>query len=328
MAEAAQYPTSVTTQLYEVVARKSTTLTADVDSLNTNLAVASTSGFPTYSFISVNNETMLATVLDGTNFTVSRAYAGTAASHNEGDDVKLVVAAASINRIRLETMAIQDFVGKSGDTRTTTLYYKLHNLGSFTQSGSTMVANLNAQYIGGSTEGQLSVNNSAKLTNINGASIAENDYDFMAYDLNLNNDNPATLITIDGSSVNPVNQKVEFGNTDEADLPPLVIPRTWNSGSVVWSIWYCSSTSGSTFDLGIRGCSNAAGNSWGWGTLGTPVYFGTLTCGDIGIIGYTEKTIAAASLKLGKSKIMTLRVLGGTVCAVQLIKTGLRWSKG
>jgi hypothetical protein len=151
MAEAAQYPTSLTTQLYEVVARKSTTLTADVDTLNTTIPVASTSGFPSQGFISINNETLYYSSTDTTNFYVSRAYAGIAASHDEGNDVKLVVAAASINRMRLEIYAIQDYIGKSGDTRTTTLYYKLHNLWSITQGGSTQVTNLNAQYVGGKT---------------------------------------------------------------------------------------------------------------------------------------------------------------------------------
>ena len=149
MVEAALYPSVITTQLYQVVARKSTTLTADVDSLNTNLAVTSTSGFPATCFISVNNETMLATVLDGTNFTISRGYAGVAASHDEGDSVKLVVAAASINRIVLEVVAIQTYVGTSGGAMG---YVNARYLNSKTEALLSVSA---ATYLGGSTRAEI-----------------------------------------------------------------------------------------------------------------------------------------------------------------------------
>lgn len=328
MVEAAEYPGAITTQLYEVKARTSTQLTADIDSLNTTIPVSSTSGFPSQGFISVGNETMYYSSTDATNFYVSRGYAGTAASHNEGDDVKLVVAAATINRHRLEIMAIQDFIGKSGDTRTTTLYYKLHNLGSFTQSGSTMAVNLNAQYLGGSTEGQLSVLNSSKLNSINGASIIENDIVFTANAFGTVNDNPASEVTITGTSVAPYVKKIEFGNTDQSDLPSFLVPRTFAGQTITWSILYCSSTASSVFDIGI--CGVAVGNGETYiGNYGSAVYFGNITCSaSTGILGYTEKAIAAASLGITAGKEIFLRILGGTTCAVQLKNTGIRWNKG
>ena len=312
MPESAQYPNSITTQLYEVKARTSTQLTADIDSLNTTIPVSSTSGFPSQGFISVGNETMYYSSTDATNFYVSRGYAGTAASHNEGDDVKLVVAAATINRQRLEIMAIQNFVGKSGDTRTTTLYYKLHNLGSFTQSGSTMAANLNAQY----------------LYNVLGNSVVENDIEFSADAFNLDNDNPATEVSIDGTSVAPRIKKVEFGNTDQADLPGFKMPRTSNGQTITLSLVYCSSTASSVFDIGIRGIAMGSGETY-VSNYGTAVYLGNITCSaTTGIQGYTEKDIAAASLGITSGKINRLRILGGTTCSVQILNAGLRWLKG
>lgn len=312
MVEAAQYPGAITTQLYEAKARTSTQLTADIDSLNTTIPVSATSGFPSQGFISVGNETMYYSSTDATNFYVSRGYAGTAASHNEGDDVKLVVAAATINRQRLETMAIQDFVGKSGDTRTTTLYYKLHNLGSFTQGGSTMVANLNAQY----------------LTNVLGNSVIENDIEFSADAFNLDNDNPASEVSINGTSVAPRIKKVEFGNTDQADLPGFKMPRTSNGQTITLSLVYCSSTASSVFDIGIRGIAMGSGETY-VNNYGTAVYLGNITCSaTTGIQGYTEKDIAAASLGITSGKINRLRILGGTTCSVQILNAGLRWLKG
>jgi hypothetical protein len=328
MAETALYPTIVTTQLYEAKARTSTQLTADIDSLNTTIPVSSTSGFPSQGFISIGNETMFYNSYDATNFYVSRGYAGIAAAHNEGDDVKLVVAAATINRQNAEIVAIQDFIGKSGDTRTTTLYYKLHNLWAFTQGGSTVVSNLNAQYLGGSTEGQLSVLNASKLTSINGASISENDIVFSPNAFDLNNDNPASEVTITGTSIAPYVKKIEFGNTDQADLPPFLVPRTFNGQTITWSILYCSSTASSVFDLGIKGVAVGNGDTC-INNYGPAVYFGNITCpAEAGICGYAEKAIAAASLGITGGKEIYLRILGGTTCSVQIINSALRWNKG
>lgn len=306
MVEAAEYPLAITTQLYQVKARQSTTLTSDIDSLNTNLAVASTSGFPAASFISVNNETMFATVLDGTNFTISRAYAGTAASHDEGDAVKLVVAAASINRIVLEIVAIQTHVGTSGGTQ----------------------GYVNARFLGGKTEAQLDVLNAAKLTSIVGATFAENNIEFSPDAFNLDNANPASAIEIDGDADQPRIKKIEFGNTDRGDLPVFKMPRVYNSNTLVWSIIYCSSTASSVFDIGLQAAIGGVGTSYN-PVYGAAIYFGNITAsGTTGIVAYTERNIAAVSLGLTDSALNYLRVLGGTTCAVQILNTGLRWLKG
>jgi len=157
MAEAAQYPSAITTQLYEAVARKSTTLTADLDNSNTTITVAATTGFPSEGFISIDNETIYYSGLTATTFTgCSRGYAGTAVSHDNSASVKLVIAAAGHNRMRLEIIAAQKKIGISGSTLTTTVEYKLRNLPSQDTSVN-MVTNLNAQYLGGSTESQLNV---------------------------------------------------------------------------------------------------------------------------------------------------------------------------
>ena len=306
MAEAAEYPTAITTQLYQVVARKSTTLTADVDSGNTNLAVASTTGFTTNCFISVNNETMYATVSDGTNFTVSRSYAGTAASHDEGDDVKLVVAAASVNRTMLELIATQTHAGTSGGT----------------------AGYVNARYLYGKTEGQLSVLTATQLTSVTGQTIVENDIEFAPDAFNVDNGNPATAVEIDGDADQPRIKKIEFGNTDYADLPVFKMPRTYDGGAVTWSIIYCSSTASSVFDIGLQAAIGGAGTSYN-PVYSAAVYFGNITASaTAGIVAYTEKSIAAVSLGLTNDSLNYLRVLGGTTCTVQILNTGLKWDKG
>ncbi len=314
MSESALYPTIITTQLYEVKARTSTQLTADIDSLNTTIPVSSTSGFPSKGFISIGNETMYYSSTDATNFYVSRGYAGTAAAHNEGDDVKLVVASATINRQNAEIVAIQTYVGISGDTKMTTITGKLN----FVYSGTTAY---------GTTTSSYSLD-SGKLNSIQGVSIRENDIEFTPDAFNLDNDNPATEVSINGTSVAPRIKKIEFGNTDEADLPGFKMPRTSDGSTVTISFVYCSSTASSVFDIGVRGIAMGSGDTY-VNNFGTAIYLGNITCSaSTGIQGYTEKDIAAVSLGLTSSKINRLRVLGGTTCSVQILNMGLRWLKG
>ena len=160
MAETAQFPTSITSQLFDVVDRKSTTLTADITDSDTTIPVASLTGFPDAGFVTIDNETIYysgKSVASGAgNLTgCTRGYSGTAVSHTSGTQVKLAIVAATINRINAEVVAVQNKIGISGSTVTTTIEYKLRNLNAVTQDGSTVVPNLNAQYLGGSTESQL-----------------------------------------------------------------------------------------------------------------------------------------------------------------------------
>ena len=327
MPEAALYPGIITTQLYQVVARKSTTLSADVDNSNTNLAVASTSGFETVSFISVNDETMLATVLDGTNFTVSRSYAGTAASHNEGDTVKAVVAAGMTNRQNLEIIAIQTHAGTSGGTAgyVNARYLFGKTEGQFLLSGSTAA---DATLLGGSTEGQLSVLNAAQLGSVVAQTVIENDIEFAPDAFNLDNANPASTVEIDGDADQPRIKKIEFGNTDYGDLPVFKMPRSYDGGAVTWSLIYCSSTASSVFDIGLQAAIGGAGTSYN-PVYSAAVYFGNITASaTTGIVAYTELSVAAVSLGLTNDALNYLRVLGGTTCTVQILNMGLIWDKG
>lgn len=127
MAETAQFPSSITSQLFNAVARLSTTITADITSSTTPIPVASSTGFPTAGFITIENETIYysgttATTLGST--TCTRGYAGTAIAHLSGKSVKYSIVAATINRIQAEIVATQtkvgisgafNFVGKTGD---------------------------------------------------------------------------------------------------------------------------------------------------------------------------------------------------------------------
>lgn len=154
MSETAQYPTAITSQLYEAVARLSTTLTEDITADSTDIKVASTTGFPASGFIVIENETIFYDSKDADSFTVTtgRGYAGTAAAHTATTAVRYAIVAATINRIIAELTAVQQKVGISGSTYTTTVDYKLTHLPA--QSVTTQVTNLNAQYLGGSTSGE------------------------------------------------------------------------------------------------------------------------------------------------------------------------------
>jgi len=150
---AAQFPTSITSQLYKVVARWQTTLTAAVGSGDTTWQVASTDGLEDKGFVTCENETVYYSAKSATTLTVQRGLAGTAVSHELGKAVKLSVVAETTNRIIDEVTATQQKLGISGSTYTTTIDYKVRNLP--TQGGSTQVTNLNSQYLGGSTLGQI-----------------------------------------------------------------------------------------------------------------------------------------------------------------------------
>jgi len=116
MAESAQYPTSITTQLYDAVARKSTTLTSDITASDTTIPVASLTGFPDKGFIVIENETIhygSKSVSSGAgSFTdCTRGYDGTAVSHTANTAVKYAIVAANWNRIIAEIIAMQSYGG-------------------------------------------------------------------------------------------------------------------------------------------------------------------------------------------------------------------------
>lgn len=331
--QTAMFPTSISTQLYDAVPRLSTTLTADIDASTETVPVASVTNLPASGFVVIDNETIYYASISSLNLicTGGRGYDGTAASHTSGTAVKYAIVSASWNRIKVELLAVQNKIGTSGSTYTTTVEYKLTTLP--TQSTTAQVTNLNAQYLGGKTSGEFlfsssTAADSSKLTNINGATIAENDIEFTADAFNLNNANPATQVEIAGTSVAPRVLKVEFGNTDAADMPAFKMPRSYNGGTVTLSMLYCSSTASSVFDIGIQTAVAGADAAYN-PSYGTATYFGNITCSaTAGNLGFTSKDIAGATLGLTNNKMNYIRLVGGTTCVVQVLTAGLKFSKG
>ena len=147
---AAEYPTTITEQLYEVVSRLATTLTADINDLVTTIPVASTAGFPAKGFVVIGNETIYYGSLGVNSLTTcTRGFSGTAAAHLQDSQVKAAIVAAHLNRVREELIATQTKIGISGSTVTTTVEYKLRNIPA--QGSTAQVTNLNANYLGGKT---------------------------------------------------------------------------------------------------------------------------------------------------------------------------------
>lgn len=329
----AQFPTAITTQLFEVVSRLSTTITADITDSAESIPVASTAGFPDAGFVVIDNETIYYSALGANSLTCTggRGFSGTAAAHTSGAQVKAAIVAEHFNRFRVELIAVQNKMGISGSTYTTTIDYMVHNLP--TQGTTAEVSKLNAQYLGGYTSSQFLLSsatniNADKVDNIEGTTLAENAIEFTADAFNLNNANPATSVEIAGTSVAPRYKKIEFGATDQADMPAFTMPRTYNGGTVTMSLIYCSSTASSVFDIGIR--TAIAGNGEAYNpAYGTAIYLGNITCsGTTGLQGITFKDIVGASLGLTNSKMNYIGLLAGTTCSVQIMKLGFTWNKG
>ena len=146
MSESSLYPSALdSSNLYEVVARLSTTLTADIAADTTTIPLASTTGFPTKGYIVIDNETIeyISVSVGSVDATGGRGHAGTAASHTNTTQVLVAVTASVINKLRAGMIAIQTYAGTSGGT----------------QGG------INAKYLGGSTESQLNLVTTQTLTN-------------------------------------------------------------------------------------------------------------------------------------------------------------------
>ncbi len=331
--QTAQFSTSITTQLFDAVPRLSTTLTADITDSTETIGVASVTNLPAAGFITIDNETIYYASISSLNLicTGGRGYDGTAAAHLSGAAVKYSIVAAGWNRFKVELIATQNKIGISGSTYTTTIDYMVHNIPI--QGVSTQVTNLNANYLGGLTTGQLlfassTAVDSAKLTNIVGATIAENSIVFTPDSFNLNNANPGTAIEITGTSVAPRISKVEFGATDAVDLPQFKMPRVYNGGTVALSLLYCSSTASSVFDIGIQTAIAGADASYK-PSYGTAVYLGNITCSaTAGNLGFTTKNIVGASLGLTNNNMNYVRLIAGTTCTVQILNCSLDWNKG
>uniref|UniRef100_A0A6H1ZCY8 Uncharacterized protein n=1 Tax=viral metagenome TaxID=1070528 RepID=A0A6H1ZCY8_9ZZZZ len=320
----ALYPTSITTQLFKVIARTQTTLTADVTAGVTTWPVVTTSGWEDKGFVVCENETVYYSAKTATSLTVQRGFAGTAVSHVSGKAVKLAVVAETINRITDELVATQTHVGISGSAVTGSLDYRVRNLPS--QGVSTQVTNLNAQYLGGSSLGQLQ--NPSKLSSVNGVSILPNNIEILPSAWSINNDNPASLLEIIGTSVTPVIQKLCFGTTDQADFGPIKMPSEYNGGTLTLTYMYCGSTAGITHTLGIKVAKAASGENYN-PTYGAAVYLDQLTAsGTTGVVKLYTTALAGLSLGLTNSTLNWIRICGGTSSQVQMMNFGISWSRG
>ena len=339
MSESSLYPSALdSSNLYEVVARLSTTLTADIAADTTTIPLASTTGFPTKGYIVIDNETIeyISVSVGSVDATGGRGHAGTATSHTNTTQVLVAVTAAVINKLRAGMIAVQTKVGISGSTDTATLEYKIKNLPA--QTSATQVTNLNAQYLGGSTQGQLVVGSATSATNavnilgvstVAGTTAMENDIVFTPVAFDLSSPNPATLTETAGTSVAPAFKYLTFGVSDQSEAPGFLMPRAYNGQSIYIQYLCSNQTASQTYDLGIRGI--AAGNANTYNpSYGSIIYLGTQTASAISnaqVLAYT--TLQGASLGWAASKICYLGLIGGTVTNnVRIHNVGLRWDKG
>lgn len=165
MAESSSYPTALdSTNIYEVVARLSSTLSDDIGSTTTTIPITSTTNFPTAGTIVIDNETIkyISVSVGSVDATGGRGHAGTAAGHTSGTQVLVAVNATVFNKMRAGLIAVQTNAGTSGTLGTPGINARW--LGGSTEGqlsptylGGSTEGQLNVGYLGGSTEGQLNV---------------------------------------------------------------------------------------------------------------------------------------------------------------------------
>ena len=303
--ESSLYPTALdSTNLYEVVARLSTTLTADIAADTTTIPLASTTGFPTQGYIVVDNETMkyISVSVGSVDATGGRGHAGTAASHTNTTQVLVAVTASVINKLRAGMIAIQTKVGISGSTNTATLEYKVRNA---------------------------TASNILGVSTVAGTTAMENDIVFTPVAFDLSSPNPATLTETSGTSIAPAYKYLTFGVSDQAEAPGFLMPRAYNGQSIYLQYLCSNQTASQTYDLGIRGIAAGNGNTYN-PSYGSIIYLGTQTASAISnaqVLAYT--TLQGASLGWAASKICYLGLIGGTVTNnVRIHNLGIRWDRG
>jgi len=333
MSESSLFPTALdSTNIYEVVARLSTTLAADIDASTTTIPLASTTGFPTKGNIVIDNETIayISVSVGSVDATGGRGKAGTAASHTSTTQVLYAATATDFNKLRAGMIAAQSRIGISGSTDTNSIEYKLRYPWTVTLAGSTQVTNLNAQYLGGSTVGQLQTAvNIQGVSIVSGVTAMENDIIFTPVAFDLSSPNPATLTEASGTSIAPSYKYLTFGVSDQAEAPGFLMPRAYNGQSIYLQYLCSNQTASQTYDLGIRGIAAGDANTYN-PSYGSIIYLGTQTASAISnaqVLGFT--TIKGASLGWSASKICYLGLVGGTVTNnIRIHNLGLRWDKG
>ena len=293
MAESSLYPTSLdSTNLYEVVARLSTTLTADITASTTTIPLASTTGFPTQGYIVIDNETIAysSVSVGSVDATGGRGHAGTAASHTDTTQVLVAVVAAVINKLRAGMLAVQGKVGISGSTNTTTLEYKITHLPG--QTTNTQVTNLNAQYLGGSTEGQLNVD---LVDGIEGVALKANEIIIMADGFKIDG-STCELEEDDGTAAKCYVKNLAVAKTEWFDTPKFRVPDTYDGGNIVINVCFRSAGVSKTHSLGIRVASVANGEANNPDTAAAyQLYNAEASDADIGEIKIKTVTVTQAN---------------------------------
>lgn len=110
----AEYPTKVTTQLRDAVARLKTILTDDIAQGVATIPVAATAGFPEKGFITIDNETKEYTGTTAYTFTGCSNLNGNDVAHEKDAEVRCTISAAHINRLNEELIAVQTALGITG----------------------------------------------------------------------------------------------------------------------------------------------------------------------------------------------------------------------
>lgn len=315
MAESSLYPTALDdTNIYEVVARLSTTLSGDITTSTTAIPLTSTSGFPTAGYIVIDNETIRYTSVASPGVVgVRDGSAGAVAAHTNGTQALVAVTASVFNKLRAGLIAVQTYAGTSGGT----------------QGG------INAKYLGGSTQGQLTAGTATNANNIVGVSTVagttamENDIVFTPLGFNFNNQAPASLVQVAGTSIAPEYNHVLIGATQQTDVANFKMPRSYNGQTITLEYMFSAATASVTHDLGIRGI--AAGNANTYNpSYNAVMYMGAQTASAISNVQtLATKNIAAASLGFAVNKICYLGLIGGTVTNnVRIHNVGLRYDRG
>ena len=323
MAESSLYPTALdSTNLYEVVARLSTTLTADITADTTTIPLASIAGFPTQGYIVIDNETIRYISVGGASVdaTGGRGHAGTAASHTNTTQVLVAVTAAVINKLRAGMIAIQTYAGTSGGTQ--------GGINAKYLGGSTQGQLQNAVYLGGSTQGQLVISNIQGVSTVAGTTAMENDIVFTPLGFKFDNQAPASLGEVVGTSAKPAIKYLVIGATQQADAVNFKMPRSYNGQTITLEYYFSAATVSVTHDLGVRG-RGISGEYYNPNYLDT-VYMGTQTAyASSNCQVLVTKNIAAVSLGFVANYICYLGLIGGTITNnVRIHNLSLRWDKG
>ena len=353
MSESSLFPTSLdSTNIIEVVARLSSTLSADITASTTTIPITSTTNFPSSGYIVIDNETIkyISVSVGSVDATGGRGHAGTAASHTSSTQVLVAVTAAIFNKLRAGLVATQTYLGISGSTSSATITGKLVGLPA--QTTNTQVTNLNAHYFQGLTAGQYIWAGSTAIaattatfatsatyatstgyivgtSTVSGVTAMENEIVISPLGFNFDNQAPASLTEVAGTSIAPAYKHLLIGATQQADAVFFKMPRSYNGQSITAEYMFSAATASVTHDIGFRGI--AAGNANTYNpSYNAPVYVSAQTASAItNVQGLVSTEIAAVSFGFAANKICYLGIIGGTVTNdVRIHNVSLRWEKG